>query len=284
LPINEGLYRPVSIDLGPQGTMLNAARPAACSLSTGNPWENVFEAVTDAFSKIVPQRSCAGWAHVACSSVSGIDPRYGEPYGGLMHVTYHGGSGAVYSTDGGHLWGSIVAAGAPQVGDVELLELRLPLEFHRYELVTDSPCPGTWRGGCGAELELEIVDHEAVITHFGDGTRFPPPSRLDGGSTLDADRRVHRKSIVRADGAVEPLPMHSVVTAGHGERLIVRTPGGGGVGSPVARPPERVAEDVRHGFVSLSLAGIEYGVVLDPETLAVDQEATARLRAQVTSQ
>src|SRR5581483_6139319 len=115
-----------------------------------------------------------------------------------------------------------------------------------------SACPGRWRGGLGAVLELEIVDHDAVVTHFGDGTIFPPPSRLGGGSATDLRTRVHTKTIVRSGGIREPLPLHAVVTAHAGDRLLVMTPGGGGVGSAHDRPSELVSLDVQNELVSLA--------------------------------
>jgi N-methylhydantoinase B len=56
--------------------------------------------------------------------------------------------------------------------------------------------------------------------------------------------------------------------------------GGGGYGDPLERDPERVAEDVREEKLSLQYARREYAVVLDPDTLVVDAEATAALRRQ----
>lgn len=277
LPVNEGLYRPLDIDLGPEGTMLNARMPAACGLSTCNPWENLVETLCDAFAQCAPHRAFAGWSHVCCSAISGVDPRHGEPYGGLVHATYQGGAGAVHGLDGGPLWGTIAAAGAPQVGDVEVLESRMPLRIHRYEFATDSGCPGRWRGGLGATLELEILDHEATVSHFGDGTKFPPPSRLDGGTPADGERRLHRKALVR-DGVESILPLHSVAVAPPGTRLVVETSGGGGVGPARERSTDAVARDVRDGVVTVESARDEYGVALEAGTFEVDEIETARLR------
>jgi N-methylhydantoinase B len=40
---------------------------------------------------------------------------------------------------------------------------------------------------------------------------------------------------------------------------------------------------VKQGYVSIEAAAEFYGVVIDPETFAVDQAATERLRAQMRS-
>ena len=62
---------------------------------------------------------------------------------------------------------------------------------------------------------------------------------------------------------------------------IVITAGGGGWGDPLDRDAEKVREDVLEEYVSAEAARNEYGVVLDPETLVIDQEGTARLRAEL---
>jgi N-methylhydantoinase B len=66
-----------------------------------------------------------------------------------------------------------------------------------------------------------------------------------------------------------------------GDLLSVEFAGGGGWGSPYERDPERVHGDVVRNYVSRAGAREDYGVVLTSE-LAVDAEATARLRAQKT--
>ncbi|MET0680113.1 MAG: hydantoinase B/oxoprolinase family protein, partial [Burkholderiales bacterium] len=50
-------------------------------------------------------------------------------------------------------------------------------------------------------------------------------------------------------------------------------------GWPFEREVAAVIEDVRDGKVTAAAARREYGVALDPATLAVDEAETARLRA-----
>jgi N-methylhydantoinase B len=60
--------------------------------------------------------------------------------------------------------------------------------------------------------------------------------------------------------------------------------GGGGWGDPFARDPERVREDVLDELVSVDAARRDYGVAftgsVEALDLAVDREATRRLRAE----
>jgi N-methylhydantoinase B len=64
-----------------------------------------------------------------------------------------------------------------------------------------------------------------------------------------------------------------------GDAFKIRSGGGGGYGDPLARPIEQVREDVRQGYVSAASAAEHYGVVLDPQTFAVDMAATEKLRS-----
>ncbi|MEE8286632.1 MAG: hydantoinase B/oxoprolinase family protein, partial [Gammaproteobacteria bacterium] len=66
-----------------------------------------------------------------------------------------------------------------------------------------------------------------------------------------------------------------------GDVVSVQTPGGGGCELAWQRSPEEVAADVAVGKVSVTRARQAYGVVVHPETYALDAAAT---RAQRTRQ
>jgi N-methylhydantoinase B len=69
-----------------------------------------------------------------------------------------------------------------------------------------------------------------------------------------------------------------------GDAFKIRSGGGGGHGRALERPVAQVANDVRQGYVTLKAAAELYGVVIDPQTLAVDQAATDKLRAALRSE
>jgi N-methylhydantoinase B len=54
--------------------------------------------------------------------------------------------------------------------------------------------------------------------------------------------------------------------------------GGGGYGDPYLRPAEQVIREVRNGTLSLQKAQQDYGIVIDPKTLNLDESKTQRLR------
>jgi N-methylhydantoinase B len=66
---------------------------------------------------------------------------------------------------------------------------------------------------------------------------------------------------------------------GTNEVLSNNSGGGGGWGDPYERDPQKVLADVRSDYVSIESAREDYGVVIDPDALAVDEAATQQLRA-----
>ena len=60
-----------------------------------------------------------------------------------------------------------------------------------------------------------------------------------------------------------------------------QTWGGGGLGDPLIRPAETVALEVRRRLVTVEGAKANYGVIINPTTLEVDEVATETLRADI---
>jgi N-methylhydantoinase B len=63
------------------------------------------------------------------------------------------------------------------------------------------------------------------------------------------------------------------------EILVNNTGGGGGYGHPFDRELEKVKYDVINDFVSIDAALKEYGVVIDPKTLEINESETHKVRA-----
>ena len=67
-----------------------------------------------------------------------------------------------------------------------------------------------------------------------------------------------------------------------GEAFRLETPGGGGLGRPTERDPERVLNDVRNGYVTLARAREIYRVAIDSVDgdFALNQSETRVLRTR----
>ena len=68
-----------------------------------------------------------------------------------------------------------------------------------------------------------------------------------------------------------------------GTEVLQNTGGGCGWGNPLERDTWRVLDDVLEGYISAEAASKEYGVVLTADRKAVDEAATAKLRAEMAA-
>ncbi|MEP3278802.1 MAG: hydantoinase B/oxoprolinase family protein [Stappiaceae bacterium] len=283
-PYNEGLYRCVSVDMGPKGTLCNAQEPAPHMNCTTTPMETLTDAVRLAFEQAMPSKVAASWGHANGLNIAGWDTRHDEEYVSMVLATIISGAGATPHQDGWHACGPECCFGALTSGDVELLEYSYPIIIHRYSLMTDSGGAGMYRGGSGTAWEVEPLDGDMTYIMFGEGRRIPAIGAAGATSTLVDTKvgRLERKS----EGKTETIRDNVIGTVKTGESVTNMNPGGGGYGDPLNRPVEKVLEDVRNGLVSHKGAREDYGVVISSESssnggsLHVDLPATEKLRAQ----
>lgn len=277
-PYNEGLYRCVSTDMGPKGTLCNAKSPAPHMNCTTTPMETLTDAVRLAFEQAAPAKVSASWGHANGLNVAGWDTRHDEEYVTMVLATIISGAGATSTQDGWHACGPLCCFGALMSGDIEMLEHSYPITIHRYSLMEDSGGAGRFRGGSGTCWEVEPLDRPMQVITFGEGRRYPAMGAAGARSTM-IEPKVGRLEITRG-GKTEIIKENVIETIHPGERAANHNPGGGGYGAPFQRPVEKVVEDVRNGLVSLEGARLDYGVVItDRDSLTVDHDATAALRA-----
>ena len=113
-----------------------------------------------------------------------------------------------------------------------------------------------------------------------DHGRFGPQGAL-GGHDGDVN-----KVVVLRDGksyVPEHLSKEQDIALAPGDRVWVRTPGGGGYGDPLQRSLDAVFEDVRLNRYSAAQARGLFGVVVDDDEhpSGVDKPATKRLRQEM---
>jgi N-methylhydantoinase B len=164
-----------------------------------------------------------------------------------MAITTNGGTGARPTKDG--LSATAYPSGVKGT-PVEIVESMLPLIFWRKELRPDSGGAGATRGGLGQAIEMESTSGLPfeLLAAF-DRIDHPPRGR-DGGS----DGAAGSVSL----GSGQALRGKGIQTIPPGERLVVMTPGGGGIGDPAKRDPKQLAEDVLDGMVTAEGAANDY--------------------------
>ena len=282
-PYNEGLYRCVTVDLGEHGTLCNAKEPAPHVNCTTTPMETLTDAVRMAFEAAAPDRVIASWGHASGINISGIDPTTGEQYVTMILASIISGAGATQQMDGWHACGPLCCFGALSSGDIELLEYQYPILIHKYGLAEDSGGAGKHRGGCGTVWEVEPLGHDMTVVAFGEGREYPTMGAA-GAEQISPELKLGRLEIVHEDGVTDLYKQNTVTQISPGERARNTNPGGGGYGNSFERDIAAVLKDVRERIISIEAAKLEYGVVVDPKTLQVDERQTAALREQQKQQ
>ena len=266
IPNTAGLFRPLEI-IAPEGTVVHGRMPAASSMR-GITGFRLADAVFGALAGLLPERIlAAGEGGNTLVIIGGQHPDH-TPY--VYYELLSGTWGARPDRDGndGLCNPANVASNIP----IEEAESGYPVRIERYGLVADSGGAGQYRGGLAIEREWQLLTGEAHLAIRSDRRDHLPYGLYGGQSGTGSINLLHR-----ANGE-EVLPTMISTSIQAGERIYHRQAGGGGWGDPRQRDPQAVARDVKNDKVSLSAARQHYGVVLDPETFAVDHEATQTLR------
>ena len=269
-PINEGSFRALTVVMKP-GTVVSAVRPAAMRNWMSYPM-TVADTILKSMEKAVPRRTIAGhFADLMTSNFSGISPRDGRFFLGNTGPM-GGGWGAKYNEDGMNAT-VCLNDGDTHISPCEQVEAKYPILFERHALRDDSGGAGKFRGGLGTE---QVVQARAPITANLRMDRVHcKPWGLAGGLSA-----MGNEAVLRIDGKeINDLPNGKVsqIRLKPGDQYVYRAGGGGGFGPAHQRDPQRVADDVRQGYVSTQAARDLYAVALDLNG-TVDEERTRRLR------
>ncbi|MGD9829137.1 MAG: hydantoinase B/oxoprolinase family protein [Hyphomicrobiaceae bacterium] len=233
LPNNEGIFRCVHL-VAPEGSIVNPRFPASVGgrMATGH---YLPVAVLGALAPILPERAMAATGSPLWSMIqTGVRPD-GRTYANVLF--FNGGMGATSAGDGqsAYSWPSNIS-NVP----VELVERNAPLLVHHKRLVPGSGGAGRHRGGLGQEVVFEVQSRTPVgIIFMAERCRFPAPGAEGGGAG--------GKGAVLIDGQPVDYRINHVLKPG--QKILLRTPGGGGFGEPGARAPDAAERDRLDGYV-----------------------------------
>jgi N-methylhydantoinase B len=232
----------------------------------------VIDTVLLAMSQAAPERiPAAHYGNISSMLLTGRDPANGrqftsiEPIAGGWGARPHGdGPSAIYTIGHGDTFNV----------PIEVLETRFPVIVEHYRMRIDSGGAGRYRGGLGLERVYRIIGN-GVFNGLSDRS-YCPPWGLDGGKP-GASGSIS----IRRKGRKAPKYFRKVtgLRLGAGDLLTFCTGGGGEYGDPLTREPERVAEDVKTGYVSAAQARDVYGVVFRRGTTNIDAARTDKLRS-----
>ncbi len=276
VPNNEGSFRPVTVT-APPGCLLNAQPPAALNSRhiLGHFLPGViFGALAPVLLDRVMAEGAANIWSVQLTSRHADGRLWTYPWFSC------GGTGARPTKDG--LSTTAFPSGVTGV-PVEIIETLAPIYVHRRELARDSGGAGRFRGGLGQWMEVGVLgEHPYTVGSSFDRTRIRARGYAGGAMGGRGAVVVHPADVDRVGEppAGDELKTKAQITLRPDQRFTLQLPGGGGFWEPFTRDPELVLDDVLDGFVSLESARVDYGVVIDPATLQIDQAATAARRAE----
>lgn len=214
-PACDGAFRPIRLQV-PEGSLLNARRPAAVAAGNVETSSRVVDVLLAALAPALPDRipaasqgtmnNIAMGSHAAAAAWDYYETLAGGMGGGPRHP----GRSAVQT----HLTNT-------RNTPIEVLESRYPVRVRRYALRRGSGGAGTHPGGDGLVREYEFLAR-AQVTLLTERRRHCPWG-LAGGRPGACGRNL-------LNG--QPLPSKVAMTVQAGDRLRIETPGGGGWGPP----------------------------------------------------
>ncbi len=277
IPKNEGFFDQIKLVV-PQGCVLNPHGDRPVSAGTHHPGADVGEVIAVAMQDVLPEKAVPQTYKTGIPTIIvGVDPRTGQKFTDHSAEVYAGWCNAAKGMDG---WGAQNASfGNLWKATAEINESLYPHVQWSRDYRTDSGGAGQWRGLCGSHYEKEVRVDAKVYTYVV-GMKYPMPG-IAGGTNGEPNKMVIRY------GSDDPFVVQHTadwVPVAAGERVMYDYGGGGGWGDPLDRGSQAVLDDVLDEYVSIEAAEREYGVVLtgslDDLTLAVDHEATEKLRSE----
>ncbi len=209
-PACAGTFRPIHLQ-APEGSLLNARRPAAVAAGNVETSTRVVDVVLGALAEVLPEEIPAA-SHGSMNNLAmgndGAEPwDYYETIGGGMGA---GSAGAGLSGVQTHMTNTLNTP-------IEVVETRFPLRISRYAIRFGSGGGGCYHGGDGLIREFEFLAPAQVslLTE----RRSHQPWGIAGGEPGKAGRNL-------LDG--EKLPGKISLEVAAGQHLTIETPGGGG--------------------------------------------------------
>jgi N-methylhydantoinase B len=305
VPINQGTLAPISVLTTP-GTVCDLQMPAPCSSGHLETGLRVCKVVTRLLAEVQAASSdpfirdhvMAPWQDSWNGSVFYAPDESGQL---VPFLDMHGGSsggGAMARADGLDVGGAL-AQPQNSIPDIEINELGYPVLYLWRRINAASGGAGRHRGGNGVDLAwtpwLTVGGQESV---FAACWQVPPPGILGGypgaGSSFHlvsgarVDEALAQGSIPRslADVHAEAVELASKqfgIAVGRGDILSMRSGGGGGLGDPLDRSVDEVANDLLAGAINPKTAEACYGAVIGTDG-RVDATATRRRRGDIRAE
>ena len=249
IPNSQGVLDTAEVS-APAGTIVNAVFPASVA-ARANTCQRIVDVIFGALAQALSDRVPAAANGANTTAVfAGTNPDTGVPY--VYLETLGGGMGARPDRDGK----DAVQVHMTNTSNlpVEAIEMEYPLLVEEYGLVPDSGGPGRRRGGLGLRRVVRPLGHDCTFNGLGERFRHEPWGLAGGGPGARG-----RFLIVGDDGAERTLGDKSGdIPIRADERVVIETPGAGGLGPPAKRGPDDLEADRRSGKFSAGYLARHY--------------------------
>ena len=244
IPNNSGSLDPYVVT-APTGTIVNAPRPLA--VATRHVIGQILpDAVFGALRQAIPDKVPAEGTSCLWNIILRSMPGSQNPFT-LMAAT-NGGTGARPIKDG--LSATAFPSGVKGT-PIEILESTNPILVWQKDLRPDSCGHGQFRGGLGQDVEIENRAAEPMELLAAYDRIDNPPRGFDAGKDGSPGYVGLSSGTALRSKGTQTIPA--------GERLVLKTPGGAGLGDARSRDRAKVEADVVQGIVSAETARTIYG-------------------------
>lgn len=270
-PPNAGYFKPLEV-IAPEGSIFNPKRPAP----TSTYWESMSYATDLVWKALAPHvngRLPAGHFLSILATILGGMKEDGEPF--AIVEPQPGGWGASNNSDGES---GLVASGDVEtyIASAEVYEKRMPILVDRLELnVSDGTGHGKYRGGFGIVKDYVVMCEEAYFTVSIGRSKYTTWG-VEGGmnGTPNYCMIFKRGEESRRVRKVASLLLRK------GDKVSLRSGGGGGWGNPAERDPYLVLNDVLNEYISVEDAEKIYKVKIKEVNgnYEIDWDETKKIR------
>jgi N-methylhydantoinase B len=232
---NEGVWRPIKVRAA-EGSILNHKFPTS-GASRAMLGQYLPAGIMQCLAQAIPGRVMGSPGSPVWSLYqSGVD-RDGKIYANRYFL--NGGFGGNSRTDGANVlsWPSNIS-NVP----VEVVEQLTPYRIRAKMLRTGTGGAGRHRGGLGQQLDIEVLGDAPLEFRFNaERIATPAAGVVGGGPGAPGEIRINDQPIHDTKLAYTLQP---------GDRLSLRTPGGGGYGPPDERTAAAHQHDLLAGYIT----------------------------------
>ena len=222
VPPNHGALRPVNIN-APRGCLINAEPQRGVAGGNVETSQRITDVLLGAMSQAIPALIPAGSQGTMNNLlIGGHDHLREQPF--VYYETIAGGMGARPGKDGvsaihTHMTNTMNTP-------IEAMEFVYPLRLQRYAIRHGTGGAGKYKGGDGLQRDVEFLTR-ARVTVLSERRRLAPYG-LNGGQPGHLGENV----LLRGGFEEIRLSGKEVLDVEPGDVLSIRTPGGGGWGTP----------------------------------------------------